>query len=80
MKPPMTFLDIFVNWFPLVLLIGVWIYFMRQFRGKNGLSHGQYLEAILEEYKKQNAILTKVLETMEQRLKRLEDGHRGPPS
>jgi ATP-dependent Zn protease len=26
-------LDIVINWFPMLLLIGVWIYFLRRMRG-----------------------------------------------
>jgi cell division protease FtsH len=73
MRDPMNWIDIVVSWFPMLLLIGVWIWFMRQMRGKSGLTQGQYFEAILEEYKKQNAVTNKLLETMDQRLRRLED-------
>ncbi len=31
-----SLLGIFVSWFPMILLIGVWIFFMRQMQGKGG--------------------------------------------
>jgi cell division protease FtsH len=29
-------MQIFISWFPMVLLIGVWIFFMRQMQGGGG--------------------------------------------
>lgn len=26
-------IDIFINWFPMIVLIGVWMYFLRRMRG-----------------------------------------------
>ena len=41
---------IFINWFPMLLLIGVWIYFMKQYRSKGspwGMEQtNQHLEKI----------------------------------
>lgn len=41
---------IFINWFPMIVLIGVWIYFMKQMRGKgspwNMEQTNQHLEKI----------------------------------
>ena len=31
-----SFLSILISWFPMLLLIGVWIFFMRQMQGKGG--------------------------------------------
>src|SRR5690606_18995829 len=31
-----SFLAVLINWFPILLLIGVWIFFMRQMQGKGG--------------------------------------------
>jgi ATP-dependent Zn protease len=28
-----NFMDVFINWFPMLLLIGVWVFFLRQMRG-----------------------------------------------
>jgi len=33
-------LRIFINWFPMVLLIGVWVFFMRQMQGGGGNNRG----------------------------------------
>src|SRR4051794_24359043 len=36
-KPQESFLlHLFVNWFPMLLLIGVWVFFMRQMQGGGG--------------------------------------------
>ena len=35
-----TFLDILISWFPMLLLIGVWIFFMRQMQGGGGKAMG----------------------------------------
>ncbi|HCA89256.1 MAG TPA: ATP-dependent metalloprotease, partial [Legionellales bacterium] len=36
-KPQESFLlHLFINWFPMLLLIGVWIFFMRQMQGGGG--------------------------------------------
>ncbi len=46
------FLSIFISWFPMLLLIGVWIFFMRQMQmgGKGGpLSFGKTKAKLLEE-------------------------------
>ncbi len=35
-KQPSLLLDIFISWFPMLLLIGLWIFFMRQMQGSGG--------------------------------------------
>jgi cell division protease FtsH len=35
-----SLLDIFISWFPMLLLIGVWIFFMRQMQGGSGKAMG----------------------------------------
>ncbi|MCK5446315.1 MAG: ATP-dependent zinc metalloprotease FtsH [Rhodospirillaceae bacterium] len=35
-----TFLGILISWFPMLLLIGVWIFFMRQMQGTSGKAMG----------------------------------------
>jgi len=47
-------MQIFISWFPLLLLIGVWIFFMRQMQGKGGggaLSFGRSKAKMLTEDK-----------------------------
>ena len=44
-KPRSLLLDILISWFPMLLLIGVWIFFMRQMQwggtGRGAMSFGQ---------------------------------------
>ncbi|HEX7775407.1 MAG TPA: ATP-dependent metallopeptidase FtsH/Yme1/Tma family protein, partial [Parvibaculum sp.] len=35
-----TFLGILINWFPMLLLVGVWVFFMRQMQGGGGKAMG----------------------------------------
>jgi len=35
-EEPSLFMSIFVSWFPMLLLIGVWVFFMRQMQGGGG--------------------------------------------
>lgn len=69
-------LEVLINWFPMLMLIGVWIFFMRQMRGKDGITSGQYMAAILDEQKKQNELMSQTLDNMNRRLQRLEDADR----
>lgn len=39
-KQPSLLTRIFINWFPMLLLIGVWIFFMRQMQGGGGGGRG----------------------------------------
>ncbi|QJC32291.1 ATP-dependent zinc metalloprotease FtsH [Enterobacteriaceae endosymbiont of Donacia versicolorea] len=43
LEPPSILLSIFISWFPMLLLIGVWIFFIRQLQGsgKGALSFGK---------------------------------------
>jgi len=31
--------DVFINWFPMLLIFGVWMFFLRQMRGGNYVDH-----------------------------------------
>ena len=35
-----TLMGIFINWFPMLLLIGVWIFFLRQMQAGGGKAMG----------------------------------------
>ncbi len=35
-EQPSLLMQIFINWFPIILFIGVWIFFMRQMQGGGG--------------------------------------------
>jgi ATP-dependent Zn protease len=65
-----TLIDLFVSWGPMLLLIGVWIYFMR----KSG-SQGQYFEHVrvymsehVAETKRLNANLERIAAILEARV------------
>ena len=48
-EQPSLLMSIFISWFPLLLLIGVWIFFMRQMQGGGGrgaMSFGKSLSLI----------------------------------
>ena len=63
-------LELLVSWLPMLLLIGVWIYFMRQMQG--GMSYVEYRKQALQEQRTHNETMKKLLETMDKRLQRLE--------
>ncbi len=63
-----SLIEVFVNWFPMLLLIGVWIYFMRRFGGRGKLTTSEYYEQFLQEQKRNNEALEKILARLEQRL------------
>lgn len=53
-EEPSLLMQIFISWFPLLLLIGVWIFFMRQMQGGGGrgaLSFGKSKARMLTEDK-----------------------------
>jgi len=52
-KPRSLLLDILISWFPMLLLIGVWIFFMRQMQGGGGgrgaMSFGKSKARLMDE-------------------------------
>lgn len=51
-EEPSLFVSIFISWFPMLLLIGVWIFFMRQMQiggGKGAMSFGKSKARMLSE-------------------------------
>ena len=36
------FMSIFISWFPMILLVGVWIFFMKQMQGGGGKGGGPF--------------------------------------
>ncbi len=52
-EEPSLLLTIFINWFPLLLLVGVWIFFMRQMQGgvggRGAMSFGKSKARMLSE-------------------------------
>jgi hypothetical protein len=65
-----SLIELLINWFPILLLIAVWIYFMRRYNGGGKLSTPQYFEQFLLEQKRHNEALEKILARIEQRLPR----------
>jgi ATP-dependent Zn protease len=67
-------IEVVVAWLPLVLIVGAWMWLMRrQLRGPGGMTQGEYMHQIVEETRRQNDALLKLLTTMDERIKRLED-------
>jgi hypothetical protein len=56
-------INLLVSWAPFLLLIAVWIFFMRRYSPRPGeLRSGQYLALHLEEQKRHNQALEKILD------------------
>jgi hypothetical protein len=72
----MNWIEILVAWAPLLVIFAVWLLIMRQMRGKDGLTSGQYMSEILKETRRQNDLLERLVGNMEQRVARLEDRDR----
>ena len=60
MEDPSLF-KILISWFPMLLLIAVWLYFMRK------MKFGNPNDGILEEMKRQNQILERIAASIEKR-------------
>jgi ATP-dependent Zn protease len=69
-----TLISVLIGWFPMLLLIGVWIYFMRRFRmqSASGMTQFQYMEELLKETRRHNDQLERLLATANDRLAALE--------
>jgi cell division protease FtsH len=63
-----SLIEILINWFPILLLIAVWIFFMLRYTGGGKLSPGQYYAQFLQEQKRHNEALEKILARLEHRL------------
>jgi cell division protease FtsH len=55
-EEPSLLMSIFINWFPMLLLIGVWVFFMRQMQGggKGAFSFGKSRAKLMDE--RQNVV------------------------
>ena len=61
-EPPLI-ISLLINWAPMLILIGAWIFFMRRYSPRRGeLRNSQYLALHLEEQKRHNQALEKILE------------------
>jgi ATP-dependent Zn protease len=58
--------DIAINWFPMLLLIGVWVFFLRQMRGGGG-RFGQYQKDFQENARRQNELLERIAVALEKK-------------
>lgn len=58
------FIDLFISWFPMVLLIGVYIWFMRKGFGNK---QAAYMELHLAEMRRQNATLERIASALDAR-------------
>jgi hypothetical protein len=69
-------IPLIVNWLPIIVLIGVFIYFAKRsqsvYTGRSGKTHGEMLEEYIVEMKRQNDLIEKVVQDQETRLQRLE--------
>jgi hypothetical protein len=82
MNEPINVTALLVQWLPMLLVIAVWVgitaFAMRRGRGvytgQSGKTHGQMLEESVEESKRMNNLLEKMLVDHEDRLIRLEQG------
>jgi hypothetical protein len=70
-------LGVIINWFPMFLLIGVfgfWVFLCWRAgafqRGR--MNQGQYMQAILDETRRQNAALEAIITKMDARISQLE--------
>lgn len=73
-------IPLIVNWLPILVLLGVFIYFVNRsqsvYTGRSGKTHGEMLEEYIVEMKRQNDLIEKVVQDQEARLQRLETSKR----
>jgi ATP-dependent Zn protease len=71
-----TLLTVLIGWFPMLLLIGVFIYFTRTLmsrtRSISGLTSVQYMEELLKETRRHNEQLERLLASTNERLSDIE--------
>lgn len=71
-----TWTEILIDWTPMLLLIAVWAFFTYRGRavysGRSGKTHGQMLEEHIDEMRRQNDLLEKLVKDQESRLLALE--------
>ncbi|MGO9486386.1 MAG: hypothetical protein ACLPX9_17715 [Rhodomicrobium sp.] len=59
--------EVLVAWGPMLLIVAVWIFFMVRFMKRGGLTTLQYYDQLLQEQKRHNEALEKILARLEQR-------------
>jgi len=56
--------DVFINWFPMLLIFGVWLFFLRQMR-RGG--YGKYNQQVIELNARQADALERIAAALEKR-------------
>lgn len=72
MESSPTVLGIIIQWFPMILLIGVWVYFMSRMQSSKGMTYGDFMEKYLEETQRHNDQLERILTRLDARLDGIE--------
>jgi ATP-dependent Zn protease len=73
--------SILINWFPLVLIMGGWFYFMRKMQNpSSGITYANYLEQSLKTQQEQNKALLAIVDRMDRRIADLERTKLAPMS
>lgn len=69
MDAGVNWIELLVSWMPMLLLIGVWVYFMQRYAGrsKSGLTQIQYLDELLQETRRHNQQIEKLIERLVER-------------
>ena len=62
-----SWFEIFVNWFPMLLLVGVWAFFMKKMSPKGMKSQIQYLNSIDNLTGQQVRALERIADALEKR-------------
>ena len=75
-----TFVDIFVSWGPMLLLIGVWVFFMRRWRGtqRKQLEYMADVQSYLKEHLAETERINKNLERIANALERRQASQETP--
>jgi hypothetical protein len=75
-----SLISLLANWFPMLLLIAVWIYFsrimLRRFQSASGMTQIQYAEELLKETRRHNEQLERLLASANDRLADIAAGKR----
>ena len=65
MESDTNWVSLLVNWLPMLVILGAWIYVMRSMTGGGGgMSYGKYLEQHLAETRRHNELLEKILQSL----------------
>lgn len=64
-----SWFEIFINWFPMLLLIGVWLFCMRKTFHKGAKSQTEYLQALEDLTAQQVKVLERIADALEDKNK-----------